>query len=194
MRSSKTASRRLDAGADQRQPSVMMKGGTVFPVPAHGKYDAADPSGARRPLAGRISPHPGNLLAAAQRMENPRHSPTLRQLERAAAALGKRLVLALESSILSTLITPRVIKHYDPDHESRAHSRLWRTRRIALRKRTDTQAPTRRYSDSGAGSGGQPGGLEDSGRLSTRRIETSIAADAWLGRVRRSGRSRPASD
>ncbi|CDI04389.1 conserved hypothetical protein [Candidatus Competibacter denitrificans Run_A_D11] len=33
---------------------------------------------------------------SAQRLENPRHSPTLHQLERAAAALGKRLVLALE--------------------------------------------------------------------------------------------------
>lgn len=33
---------------------------------------------------------------AAQRLENPRHSPTLRQLEHAASALGKRLVLALE--------------------------------------------------------------------------------------------------
>jgi antitoxin HicB len=33
---------------------------------------------------------------AAQRLENPRHSPTLRQLERAAGDLGKRLVLALE--------------------------------------------------------------------------------------------------
>jgi antitoxin HicB len=33
---------------------------------------------------------------SAQRLENPRHSPTLRQLEKAAAALGKRLVLALE--------------------------------------------------------------------------------------------------
>ena len=32
---------------------------------------------------------------SAQRLENPRHSPTLRQLEKA-AALGKRLVLALE--------------------------------------------------------------------------------------------------
>ncbi|MCP5449779.1 MAG: type II toxin-antitoxin system HicB family antitoxin [Gammaproteobacteria bacterium] len=32
---------------------------------------------------------------SAQRLENPRHSPTLRQLEKAAAALGKRLVLAL---------------------------------------------------------------------------------------------------
>jgi antitoxin HicB len=31
----------------------------------------------------------------AQRLENPRHSPTLRQLEKA-AALGKRWVLALE--------------------------------------------------------------------------------------------------
>jgi antitoxin HicB len=33
---------------------------------------------------------------SAQRLENPRHSPTLRPLERAAAALGKRRVLALE--------------------------------------------------------------------------------------------------
>lgn len=33
---------------------------------------------------------------SAQRLETPRHSPTLRQLEKAAAALGKRLVLALE--------------------------------------------------------------------------------------------------
>lgn len=33
---------------------------------------------------------------SAQRLGNPRHSPTLRQLEKAAAALGKRLVLALE--------------------------------------------------------------------------------------------------
>ena len=33
---------------------------------------------------------------SAQRLENPRHSPTLRQLEKAAAALGKRLVLAPE--------------------------------------------------------------------------------------------------
>ena len=32
---------------------------------------------------------------SAQRLENPHHSPTLRQLEKA-AALGKRLVLALE--------------------------------------------------------------------------------------------------
>lgn len=33
---------------------------------------------------------------AAKRLEDPRHSPTLKQLERAAAALGKRLVLAFE--------------------------------------------------------------------------------------------------
>lgn len=32
----------------------------------------------------------------AQRLEQPRGNPTLRQLERAAAALGKRLVLAVE--------------------------------------------------------------------------------------------------
>lgn len=33
---------------------------------------------------------------AAQRLEQPRGNPTLRQLERAAAALGKRLVLTVE--------------------------------------------------------------------------------------------------
>ncbi len=38
----------------------------------------------------------GTSWPAAQRLENPRHSPTLKQLERAAAALGKRLVLGFE--------------------------------------------------------------------------------------------------
>ncbi len=33
---------------------------------------------------------------AAKRLEDPRHYPTLKQLEKAAAALGKRLVLAFE--------------------------------------------------------------------------------------------------
>jgi len=34
--------------------------------------------------------------SAAQRLESPRANPTLRQLERAAAAMGRRLCLALE--------------------------------------------------------------------------------------------------
>ncbi|MCW5618248.1 MAG: type II toxin-antitoxin system HicB family antitoxin [Nitrosomonas sp.] len=33
---------------------------------------------------------------SAQRLENPHHSPTLKQLEKAASALGKKLVLSLE--------------------------------------------------------------------------------------------------
>ncbi len=33
---------------------------------------------------------------AAQRLEDPHHSATIKQLERAAAAFGKRLVLAIE--------------------------------------------------------------------------------------------------
>jgi antitoxin HicB len=33
---------------------------------------------------------------SAQRLEDPRHWPTLRQLEKAASALGKKLVLSLE--------------------------------------------------------------------------------------------------
>ncbi len=38
----------------------------------------------------------GTSWPAAARLEDPRHWPTLRQLDRAAAALGKRLVLELE--------------------------------------------------------------------------------------------------
>jgi len=38
----------------------------------------------------------GTSWPAAARLEDPRHWPTLRQLDRAAAALGKRLVLTLE--------------------------------------------------------------------------------------------------
>jgi len=34
--------------------------------------------------------------AAAQRLEDPRHWPSLKQLDRAASFLGKRLVLSLE--------------------------------------------------------------------------------------------------
>lgn len=38
----------------------------------------------------------GSSWPAAKRLENPRHSPTIKQLERAAAALGKRLVLSFD--------------------------------------------------------------------------------------------------
>lgn len=39
----------------------------------------------------------GTSWPAVKRLEDPRHPPTLKQLERAAAALGKRLVLSFES-------------------------------------------------------------------------------------------------
>lgn len=38
----------------------------------------------------------GTSWPSAQRLENPKHSPTLKQLERAAAALGGKLVLSFE--------------------------------------------------------------------------------------------------
>jgi antitoxin HicB len=38
----------------------------------------------------------GAKWPVVQRLENPKHSPTLKQLERAAAAMGKRLVLTFE--------------------------------------------------------------------------------------------------
>ena len=39
----------------------------------------------------------GSFWPAVKRLENPRHSPTIKQLERAAAALGKRLVLSFDN-------------------------------------------------------------------------------------------------
>ena len=38
----------------------------------------------------------GAAWPVVQRLENPKHSPTVKQLERAAAAMGKRLVLDFE--------------------------------------------------------------------------------------------------
>ena len=38
----------------------------------------------------------GSKWPVVQRLENPKHSPTLKQLERAAEAMGKRLVLVFE--------------------------------------------------------------------------------------------------
>lgn len=38
----------------------------------------------------------GVTWPVVQRLENPNHSPTLKQLERAAAALGKRLIISFE--------------------------------------------------------------------------------------------------
>ena len=38
----------------------------------------------------------GTSWAAAQKLESPRANPTIKQLERTAAALGKRLVLSVE--------------------------------------------------------------------------------------------------
>ncbi len=39
----------------------------------------------------------GTSWPSAARLEDPKHSPTLKQLEKAAAAIGKRLVVSLES-------------------------------------------------------------------------------------------------
>lgn len=48
-----------------------------------------------RPLA-ELARQLNTSWPAAQRLEDPKHWPSLRQLERAAAALGKRLVLTFE--------------------------------------------------------------------------------------------------
>jgi len=38
----------------------------------------------------------GTSWPSAQKLENPRHSPTLKQLEKAAAAMGKRLLIDID--------------------------------------------------------------------------------------------------
>ncbi len=46
---------------------------------------------------------------SAQRLEDPKHWPTLRQLEKAASALGKRLVLSFEWVMLPKSCPPGCI-------------------------------------------------------------------------------------
>jgi predicted RNA binding protein YcfA (HicA-like mRNA interferase family) len=86
---------------------IMVKNGRAVSVPVHGNKDVG--SGLVSAIARRSGVNLrgdrsfADLARAletswpvAKKLEDPRHWPSLRALDRAAAALGKRLVLALE--------------------------------------------------------------------------------------------------
>ncbi len=85
-----------------------LEDGADIPLPSAGKYKyRTTPSASVQAALLVHKSRNGTSLAdlaralgaswpVAQRLEKPKHSPTLRQLERAAAALGKRLILSFE--------------------------------------------------------------------------------------------------
>ncbi len=87
---------RLEHGQDIPQPSIIQPG-----------YQLATPGAevqsallVRQARAGRTLSDLANSMQTSwpsvQRLENPHHWPNLKQLDKAARALGKRLVLSLE--------------------------------------------------------------------------------------------------
>lgn len=67
----------------------------IFPSPSYQSALLVRQALIGKPLA-EITRTFGASWAAVQRLENPRHSPTIRQLDGVAATLGKRLVLTFE--------------------------------------------------------------------------------------------------
>lgn len=86
---------RLEQGETIPQPSPAKK--NLFASPSAGVQSAMLLRAARgdRPLAD-LARALETSWAAAQRLEDPRHWPSLKQLDRAARVLGKRLVLSFE--------------------------------------------------------------------------------------------------
>jgi antitoxin HicB len=86
---------RMDEGIPIPEPSVVAG---AYLVPPSAKVQAAmlvRRARADRPFAD-LARALDTSWPAAKRLEDPHHSPTVKQLERAAAALGKRLVLSFE--------------------------------------------------------------------------------------------------
>lgn len=88
---------RIEANEALPTPSRIKNGVLVEPRAA---VQAAVAVRMARQLQGRtlseLARALGTSWAAAQKLENPRANPTIGQLERTAAALGKRLVLSME--------------------------------------------------------------------------------------------------
>jgi antitoxin HicB len=91
-----TLSGRMEEGQSVPQPSQNV--GDAHYIAPDAKTQAA--ALLRSARGGRSHADLARALATswdvAKRLENPRHWPSLKSLDRAAAALGKRLVLALE--------------------------------------------------------------------------------------------------
>ncbi|MEX2535748.1 MAG: type II toxin-antitoxin system HicB family antitoxin [Trueperaceae bacterium] len=91
-----TLEARLEEGQDIPLPSAI-EPGEVLIAPSAGTQAALLVHLARQQRTlSDLARTMGTSWAAVQRLENPKHSPSLRQLERAAAALGKRLILTFE--------------------------------------------------------------------------------------------------
>ena len=87
---------RLEEGMEIPVPSTKVKGAKLISPDA--KTQAAlllRQARGTRPLSD-VAAALGTSWPAAQRLEDPRHWPSLRQLDRAARACGHRLVLSLE--------------------------------------------------------------------------------------------------
>jgi antitoxin HicB len=87
---------RLEEGMEIPVPSAKIRGTKMISPDA--KTQAAlllRQARGERPLS-EMAVALGTSWPAAQRLENPRHWPSLRQLDRAARACGRRLVLNLE--------------------------------------------------------------------------------------------------
>ncbi|MCQ8106479.1 type II toxin-antitoxin system HicB family antitoxin [Methylomonas sp. SURF-2] len=87
---------RLDHNQDIPEPSPMRPGDRM----ATPSVEVQSALLLRQARAGRSLSDLANAMEtswpAVQRLENPHHWPTLKQLDKAARALGKRLVLSLE--------------------------------------------------------------------------------------------------
>ena len=87
---------RLETGEPIPPPTQGMEGAHYLaPDPAVQSALLLRAARGNRPLS-ELARAMDTSWLAAQRLEDPRHWPTLRQLDRAARALGKRLVLSLE--------------------------------------------------------------------------------------------------
>lgn len=85
--------------------TIRLENDNDIPKPSSGnhKYRVAPSAAVQAALAVRFARRDKSLAdlacalgvtwPVAQRLENPKHSPSLKQLERAAAALGKRLII-----------------------------------------------------------------------------------------------------
>lgn len=86
---------RLEDNREIPEPKEYERGVWVYPSPQVQAALLVRFSRQGRSLA-ELARALGTSWPSAQRLENPKHSPTLKQLDRAAAALGKRLVLSFE--------------------------------------------------------------------------------------------------
>ena len=86
---------RLASGQEITAPSAADGQPVAVPSPAVQAALLLRLARGERPLS-EVARALNTSWAAAQRLEDPNHWPSLKQLDRAASAMGKRLVLALE--------------------------------------------------------------------------------------------------